>query len=590
MGDEQLNNLRHTLAHLLAQAVLGMHPDAKLTIGPTTEDGFYYDFDNVTIREEDLPVLEKSMREIASRNVEMRHEMWPIEKARDYFDKQGATYKLELIDELAASGETEVGIAFTGEEFTDLCRGGHIKNTKDIPLDAFKLSRVAGAYWRGDESKPMLTRVYGIAFETKKELEEYEAKIEEAKNRDHRKLGAELDLFAFSDLVGAGLPLWTPRGTALRDALLDFLWELSKKRGYQKVAIPHITKLDLYETSGHADKFRDEFFYVHGAQSGQDFVMKPMNCPHHTQIYASRGRSYRDLPLRYTETTVQYRDEKPGELLGLSRVRAITIDDAHTFCRPDQIKQEVSGIVEIIKEFYSALGMWNKGETFWVSLSVRDPEHPEKYLGSDANWELAERTLEEVAKEYGLDAPRKEGEAAFYGPKLDFMFADALGRQWQLATAQIDFVQPERFGLEYTDENGDKQTPVMVHRAISGSLERFLSVLIEHYAGSFPTWLAPEQVWVLPVSDKYNEYAMKVAAQLADEDVRVAVRDENESLGKKIRTGTTQKIPYLLIVGEKEEKDDTVSVRSYREGEVGTLKIDECVERIEEEIEERRAG
>lgn len=590
MGDEQLNNLRHTLAHLLAQAVLGMHPDAKLTIGPTTEDGFYYDFDNVTIREEDLPVLEKSMREIASRNVEMRHEMWPIEKARDYFDKQGATYKLELIDELAASGETEVGIAFTGEEFTDLCRGGHIKNTKDIPLDAFKLSRVAGAYWRGDESKPMLTRVYGIAFETKKELEEYEAKIEEAKNRDHRKLGAELDLFAFSDLVGAGLPLWTPRGTALRDALLDFLWELSKKRGYQKVAIPHITKLDLYETSGHADKFRDEFFYVHGAQSGQDFVMKPMNCPHHTQIYASRGRSYRDLPLRYTETTVQYRDEKPGELLGLSRVRAITIDDAHTFCRPDQIKQEVSGIVEIIKEFYSALGMWNKGETFWVSLSVRDPEHPEKYLGSDANWELAERTLEEVAKEYGLDASRKEGEAAFYGPKLDFMFADALGRQWQLATAQIDFVQPERFGLEYTDENGDKQTPVMVHRAISGSLERFLSVLIEHYAGSFPTWLAPEQVWVLPVSDKYNEYAMKVAAQLADEDVRVAVRNENESLGKKIRTGTTQKIPYLLIVGEKEEKDGTVSVRSYREGEVGTLKIDECVERIEEEIEERRAG
>ncbi|MEX0916750.1 MAG: threonine--tRNA ligase, partial [Candidatus Spechtbacterales bacterium] len=424
MENEKLNNIRHTLAHLLAQAVLEAHPDAKLTIGPTTDDGFYYDFADVVISEDELPAIEKAMRAIASRNLEIRHEQWPIEKARHYFQERNEPYKLELIDELgkdlvahSPQLEATVGIAFTGSEFTDLCRGGHVENTKDIPLDAFKLTRVAGAYWRGDEKNAMLTRVYGVAFETRKELEEYEAKLEEAKNRDHRKLGAELDLFTFSDLVGAGLPLFTPRGTAMREALLDFLWELSKKYGYQKVTIPHITKIDLYETSGHADKFRDEFFAVHGNQSGQNFVMKPMNCPHHTQIYASHGRSYRDLPLRYKETSVQYRDEKPGELLGLSRVRAITVDDAHLFCRPDQIKEEVGNIVKIIEGFYSTLGMWNKGENFWVSLSVRDPKNLEKYLGKDENWNRAEQYLEEVAKEHGLDATRKEGEAAFYGPK-----------------------------------------------------------------------------------------------------------------------------------------------------------------------------
>jgi len=590
MENEQLNNIRHTLAHLLAQAVVEAHPDAKLTIGPTTDDGFYYDFADVTLSEDELPALEKAMRAIAGRNLEMRHEMWPLEKARDYFGKQGAAYKLELIDELAAAGETEVGIAFTGAEFTDLCRGGHVKNTKDIPADAFKLTRVAGAYWRGDETNAMLTRVYGIAFETKKELQEYEAKIEEAKNRDHRKLGAELDLFTFSDLVGAGLPLLTPRGTAMREAITDFLWNISKKHGYSKVSIPHLARIALYETSGHAQKFKDEFFYVHGAQSDQDFVLKPMNCPHHTQIYASKGRSYRDLPLRYNEVTMQYRDEKPGELLGLSRVRAISIDDAHVFCRLDQIKEEVGSMVKIFEEFYSALDMWKTGETFWVSLSVRDSKNLEKYLGKDENWNRAEQCLQEAASEHGLDAQRKEGEAAFYGPKLDFMFQDALGRQWQLATAQIDFVQPERFGLEYTDENGDKQTPVMVHRAVTGSLERFMSVLIEHYAGAFPTWLAPDQVWVLPVSDKFNDYARKVAAALADEDVRVVVRDENESLGKKIRTGQTQKVPYLLIVGEKEVDEGTVSVRSYTDADLGTMKVDDFVEKIEDEIEERRHG
>ncbi len=554
MSEKNLHNARHTLAHILAQAIKEKYASARLAIGPTTENGFYYDFDNIQITEDELPDIEKRMRAIANRSMPMIYEEWSVEKARSFFQKQNETYKLELIDGLEKNKEKNVGIVKTGNEFLDLCEGGHADNTKDIPLDAFRLTRTAGAYWRGDEKNKMLTRIYGEAFETKKQLEDRIEKLEKAKESDHRKLGARLDLFTFSPLVGSGLPLFTPRGTTMREELLSFLWELSKKYGYEKVVIPHITKIDLYEKSGHADKFKDEFFMVSGSQSGQNFVLKPMNCPHHTQIYAYRPRSWRDLPVRFTETTVQYRDEKPGELLGLSRVRAFSVDDAHIFCSPDQIKNEVENIVKIIKEFYSALGMWRVDETFWVSLSVRDEKHKEKYLGSEENWQTSERYLKEVSDDLNLNADRKEGEAAFYGPKLDFMFKDALGRKWQLATAQIDFVQPERFGLQYINKNGERKTPVMIHRAISGSLERFISVLLEHFEGRLPVWLAPDQVFVLPISEKYNEYARKITQKLKDEDIRAQTRDENETLGKKIRTGQISKVPYLIIVGEKEEK------------------------------------
>ena len=566
MTPENLNNLRHTLAHILAQAVQESFQNAQLGIGPTTQHGFYYDFDNATITAEHLKTLEQKMKEIVKRNLEMKHEQWDIQKAYDYFSQKNEPYKLDLIEELKNNGETKVGIAFTGDEFADLCKGGHIQNTQQIKTNAFQITHTAGAYWRGDENNQMLTRVYGVAFENKEELGAHNKKIAEAKERDHRKLGAELDLFTFSPMVGAGLPLFTPKGTAMRESLLLFLWELSQQYGYEKVTIPHITKLELYETSGHADKFKDEFFYVKGAQSNQEFVLKPMNCPHHAQIYLAKPRSWKELPIRYTETTVQYRDEKPGELLGLSRVRAFNVDDAHLFCRPQDIKQELSNIVKIIESFYSALGMYKQGESFQVSLSVRDSANLEKYLGSDENWDLAERYLGDVAKEHNLNAERMEGEAAFYGPKLDFMFEDALGREWQLATAQIDFVQPQRFGLSYADEHGTKQTPVMIHRAISGSLERFMSVLIEHFGGRFPLWLSPVHAFILPISEKYNEYARSVHAQLQNHAIRSQVQDQDENLGKKIRIGETQKIPYLIVVGEKEQSDQTISVRITHRG------------------------
>ena len=586
MTPSSLDNIRHTLAHILAQAVQHHYPDAHITIGPTTNNGFYYDFANVTIPETALKDIQSTMKNIIQQDLEMQYEEWDVQKAKVYFTEHNQPYKCELINELGREGKTKVGIVHTGDQFTDLCQGGHANTTGDIDTNAFSLVRVSGAYWRGDETKTMLTRVYGVAFETQKELEHYQAQQEEAKKRDHRILGKQLDLFTFSPLIGSGLPLFTPKGTLLRDTLVAYLWELSQKYGYEKVTIPHITKIDLYEKSGHADKFREEFFTVHGSQSKQEFVLKPMNCPHHTQIYAAKPRSFRDLPLRLTETTVQYRDEKPGELLGLSRVRTFSVDDAHIFCTQDHIKQEVSNIVSIIRSFYTTLDMWNK-DTFWVSLSVRDPQHPENYLGTDENWNAAEHYLQEVSDEHSLNAERKEGEAAFYGPKLDFMFQDALGREWQLATAQIDFVQPQRFNLEYTNTNGEKQTPVMIHRAISGSLERFLSILIEHYAGAFPAWLAPEQVWVLPVSEKFNEYAQTIHKEFIQKNIRSVCHTENEALGKKIRNGQIQKIPYLIIIGEKEKANNSISVRSTRTNENTTTSLSECITSLQRAIETR---
>ncbi|MBX4210567.1 threonine--tRNA ligase [Candidatus Parcubacteria bacterium] len=552
-----LEHIRHSLAHLLAAAVLDIWPEAKPTIGPAIENGFYYDFEFPSpISDKDLPKIEKKMREIYGTWSHFEPAKVTEKEARKDFKDN--PYKLELIDDIVSKKEQIT--LYTSGTFTDLCRGGHVNSVKEIPKDGFKLSHIAGAYWRGDEKNKMLTRIYGLAFESKKELEDYETQMAEAQKRDHRKLGKELDLFTFSDLVGAGLPLFTPKGQAMREAITDFLWSISKKYGYQKVSIPHIAKLSLYETSGHAAKFKDEFFYVHGAQSKQDFVMKPMNCPHHTQIYASQQRSYRDLPVRFNEVTMQYRDEKPGQLLGLSRVRAISIDDAHIFCTPDQIKKEVTSIVSIIKEFYSALDMWKVGESFSVSLSVRDPKTPDKYLGKDENWNKAEEYLQEISDELGLNAQRMEGEAAFYGPKLDFIFKDSLGREWQLATAQIDFVQPERFGLQFTNKENQKETPVMIHRAIAGSLERFMSIIIEHFAGAFSLWMSPVQVKVIPIGEKQLDYARTVFQELKDEDFRVELDETNESLGKKIRSAKVQKFPYILVIGEKEVAAGQVNV------------------------------
>src|SRR3989344_5110631 len=558
-SDLNLEAKRHSLAHLLAAAVLELYPDTRNTLGPAVENGFYYDFDFLTpISDKDLNKIENKMREISKSWNGFSHKEAIQEEADILFEDN--PYKLELIKEIVSRGEKIT--LYTSGDFTDLCRGGHVEDFSEIAKDSWRLSHIAGAYWRGDEKNKMLTRIYGLAFNSGDDLVAYEKRMVEAKERDHRKLGKELDLFTFSDLVGSGLPLFTPRGQAMRESITDFLWSLSKKYGYQKVQIPHIAKLELYETSGHAEKFRDEFFYVDGAQSGQKFVMKPMNCPHHKQIYASKPRSYRDLPIRYNELTMQYRDEKPGQLLGLSRVRSISIDDAHIFCRPENIKQEVLNIVKIIEEFYSALNMWKKGETFWVSLSVRDPKTPEKYLGKDENWQKAEKYLEEVSKEMGLDAVRMEGEAAFYGPKLDFKFKDALNREWQLATAQIDFVQPERFGLEYTDKDGSRQTPVKIGRAIAGSLERFMGILLEHYAGSFPFWLAPVQVRVLPVGENQLPYAKEVFEELKKSGIRAELDESNETLGKKVRAVKLEKIPYWIVVGEKEMKENKVTLES----------------------------
>jgi len=572
---------RHTLAHLLAAAVAERYPHAKTTIGPAIDNGFYYDFDfsgGEKPGDADLAAVESSMRDMLTSWNEMTGTEVSEKDARDRFKNN--EYKLELIDEIV--GKSEPITLYVAGGFTDLCRGGHSENpARDIDADSFALDRIAGAYWRGDEKKPQLTRIYGLAFDTKEELAAYRLQQEEAKKRDHRKLGKELDLFAFSDLVGPGLPLFTPRGTVLRDEIHTYSQELRKARGYERVWIPHITKTELYKKSGHWDKFGHELFLVKSQETDDDFVLKPMNCPHHIQLYASRPRSYRDLPLRYMETTTVYRDEKTGELSGLSRVRAITQDDTHVFCRQDQIEAEYSTIMEMVVAFYKTVGMG-----FRARLSFRDPATPEKYLGDAALWEMAEEKLEEIAKSGGFEYFVAPGEAAFYGPKIDFMATDAIGREHQLATAQLDFVQPARFQIEYTDTDGSPKTPVMIHLAIAGSLERFLSVYIEHTAGAFPTWMSPVQARVLPVSEKHNEYGQSVVSVLKNAGVRADMDDANESLGKKIRNGKTEKIPYLLVVGDKEAGDGSVTVESRTE-KIGAMPTADFLTRIQKEIQER---
>ncbi|MSU75875.1 threonine--tRNA ligase [Patescibacteria group bacterium] len=562
---DKLETIRHSLSHVLAMAVLDMFPEAKLGVGPAIENGFYYDFELPrTLIPEDLPILEKKMKHIVKQNLSFEGEEVPPKEAIDRLKKAKQPYKVELAEEFAQ--EKQPITFFTSGSFTDLCRGGHVKSTKDI--GSFKLTRIAGAYWKGDEKNKQLQRIYGVAFEDQKELDAYLKQQEEAKKRDHRKLGKELDLFTFSDLVGSGLPMFTPRGTTLRTQLQNSLLEISQKYDMQPVTIPHIAKRELYEKSGHADKFGEELLKVESKYG--EFVMKPVNCPHHTQIYASRPRSYRDLPLRYMESTMMYRDEKPGEIGGLTRVRAITCDDGHVFCRVDQIKEESKRIAKTIEEFYTNLGMFGD---HWVSLSVRDPKTPDAYIGDEKGWKQAEQMLKEVSDDLKLDAKRMEGEAALYGPKLDYMFRDALGNERQLATIQIDFAMPPRFGLTYAGKGGEEETPVIIHRAILGSYERFLAILIEHFAGAFPLWLAPEQVRVLPITDRNNKYAESIKKELTEAGLRVTVDDRSESIGKKIREAEMQKAPYMLVVGDKEEKSKSVALRSYHQGDLGSKKI-----------------
>jgi threonyl-tRNA synthetase len=574
---DSLTNLRHSTAHLLAAAVLELWPDTKLTIGPAIENGFYYDFDfKHPISEEDLPKIEKKMIEILKTWDKFSHREASEKVAKQFY--QNNPYKQELINEIIKKGEKVT--LYKAGNFEDLCKGGHSENPNK-EIGALKLLSIAGAYWRGSEKNKMLTRVYGTAFPTQKELDDYLHMLEEAKKRDHRKLGKDLDLFIFSDLVGSGLPLFTPKGTILREQLLNYSEQLQTKNGYQKVWIPHITKTELYKKSGHWDKFGDELFLVKSQETSDQFVMKPMNCPHHIQIYAARTRSYKELPIRYMETTVQYRDEKAGEMLGLSRVRSITIDDAHIFCRMDQIQNEFATIMNMIKEMYTALDM-----KFKARLSFRD--NSDKFLGKKENWEKAQQIIEDVAKNLKLEYFIAEGEAAFYGPKIDILVTDALGREWQCATEQLDFVQPERFGLTYIDTDGTEKTPVMIHKALLGSIERFLSVYIEHTAGAFPLWLAPVQTVLLPIADRHNEFAEKMNKNLTENNIRSLLDTRPERLQAKIRDATLQKVPFMGIIGDKEIANEAVSVRSRTGEDLGQIKLPEFLKKLKEEIDKKR--
>jgi threonyl-tRNA synthetase len=577
---DQLYKIRHSLAHLLAAAVLELYPDTKPTIGPVIEHGFYYDFEfSEPLTEKDLEKIENKMRTIAPTWHNFIQSTPTTDEARDFFTNN--PYKTELINELVEKGE--VITFYTSGNFTDLCRGGHVDDfATEVNLDAFKLDRIAGAYWKGDEKNKMLTRIYGLAFATKEDLDAYTDIIEEAKKRDHKKLGKELGLFTFSELVGPGLPLWTPKGTMVRELLNDYVMELRARYGYQKVSIPHITKKDLYEKSGHWEKYKDDLFKIETREK-HVYAMKPMNCPHHTQIFDSAMRSYRDMPQRYCETTAVYRDEQSGELSGLSRVLCITQDDAHVFCRVNQINEEVESVWNIINEFYSTFGFTE----IIPRLSRRDMEDQEKYLGDTSNWDLAEETLKRVIlshTENWVDGP---GEAAFYGPKIDFMAKDALGRNHQVATIQLDFVQPKRFELTCVNEKGEKEDVVMLHVAIMGSIERFLSVMIEHFAGAFPVWLSPVQVALLPVSfEHHGDYADIIYQALKKANVRVVVLSD-DSLGKRIRKTKTEKIPYQIIIGDKERDSNTVTVEGRNDVKIEGLSVDDFVGKIIDEINNR---
>jgi threonyl-tRNA synthetase len=568
----------HSSAHLMAEALQELYPGIKFGIGPAIENGFYYDVDPGTavIKEADLPVIEAKMQELAARKEPIVRNDISKADALKMFETKGDEYKVELISDLADGTIT----LYSQGNFTDLCRGPHLPHTGEIK--AIKLLSVAGAYWRGDEKRKMLTRIYGITFPKKKMLDDYLTLLEEAKKRDHRKIGRELELFMFSEMVGKGLPMWLPRGTALRLRLEDFLKKIQRRFDYQQVMTPHIGNKQLYVTSGHYAKYgKDSFQPIHTPEEGEEYLLKPMNCPHHCEIYKFKPRSYKDLPVRLAEFGTVYRYEQSGELHGLTRVRSFTQDDAHIFCRPDQVKDEFLKVMDIIFIIFNALEF----ENFEAQISLRDPNNKEKYIGSDENWEKAEAAIVEACAEKGLKARVELGEAAFYGPKLDFMVKDAIGRRWQLGTIQVDYSLPERFELEYTGDDNQKHRPVMIHRAPFGSMERFVAVLIEHTAGKFPLWLTPDQVVVLPISEKFNDYAYEVAKTLNNADVRVQVDDRNEKIGRKIRDNELKRIPYMLIVGEKEAENGEVSVRRQGGGDQnGTMKVADFAQLINDEV------
>ncbi len=601
MTSENIKAQRHSLAHIMATAIKRSWPDAKFGVGPVIDNGFYYDIDLGAdkLSTDDFATIEKEMRKIINNNEAFEQYDLDIDSAIEWANESNQPYKLELLNDLKRSGTTEakdidsdeLGIEsgddskvekvsfYRNGDFVDLCRGPHVEKTGKV--GAFKLLRISGAYWRGKDTNPQMQRIYGAAFETKEQLNDYLQALESAKKNDHRKLGQELDLFIISPLVGAGLPLFTPRGTVLRDELNKYSQEIRKKIGYQNVWTPHIAKQELYEVSGHWAKFGDQWLTVNSKETKDKLVLKPMNCPHHQQIYASRPRSYRDLPLKYMETTTDYRDEKAGELLGLARVRSLTQDDSHTFCTPDQIEACISNLVEKVKEFYDTLGMNLKAR-----LSFRDDS--DKYLGSKELWDNAQTILKNIVEKSGLEYYVGEGEAAFYGPKIDFMGTDALGREWQLATPQLDFVQPERFSLKYTDEGGQEKTPVMIHFALMGSLERFMSAYIENSKGRFPVWLAPEQVRIITVNQENStvSFANELKEKALDQNLRIEVDNSNESVGKKIRSSEMMKIPYTIVLGEKEIVSGAVTPRirdDLKSGAEPTLSISDFIKKVSEE-------
>ncbi len=625
-----LSTRRHSLSHIMAQATrMVMWPAAKLAIGPDVDNGWYYDIDfgDTPLEESKLKEIEKKMRSIVREGQEFRQFSLSVADAKTLLSSLGEIYKLEMVDDLAARGETtisffanigkfhnpayasfeflnnpdtiaintagEISVGSTAvsadydlrtSTFIDMCQGPHVQFTNSIPEDSFKVDKLAGAYWRGDSKNKQLTRIYGLAFETGADLTAYETMMEEAKKRDHRILGKKLKLFTVSDLVGSGLPLIQPNGMIIREAIKDYLWDLHKDKGYDRVCTPHLAKEELYQTSGHAGKYLEDMFSVYGGTSKENFFLKPMNCPHHMQIFADNQFSYRDMPVRYFEPATVYRDEKTGQLSGLTRVRSITQDDGHLFCRVSQIKEEVSTIVDIVKEFYTTFGLM---DGYWVSLSIRDPETPEKYLGNNDVWEIAEKALEEAAIANGLNYKPMPGEAAFYGPKLDFMFKDAIGREWQLATIQCDFNQPNRFKLSFKNEKGEDEQPVVIHRAVSGSLERFMGIMIEHFAGTFPLWLAPEQVRIIPVGEAFVGYADGIYKTLRNANIRVKLDDSSDSLGKKIRNAETEHANYILVVGEQEMNARSLAVRNFKTKAQSTEGVEEFIARVQEEIKNK---
>jgi threonyl-tRNA synthetase len=592
---KDLEMKRHSMAHLMATAVLKLYPQAKFGIGPVVENGFYYDIDlgDTTLSPEDLPKIQKMMKGMIKEKLVFERQEVSLDEAVKIFKGKGQEYKVELLKDLKEKGTTlldeieeldsvdKVSIYTTGD-FVDLCRGPHVEDSKKLKSVAFKLNKLAGAYWRGDENNKMLTRIYAVAFETKEELKKYLDNLAEAEKRDHRRLGKELDLFVFSDLIGPGLPIYTPKGTIVRSKIVEYSRELQKKVGYQEVHTPNINKAELFKISGHYDKYKDDMIEVKSHYTKEDYFMKPMNCPHHTQVYASQKRSYRDLPIRYNDFANLYRDEKPGELIGLTRLRCFSQDDGHSFCREDQIKDEFLSLLGIVKESMKTYKM-----EYRIRLGLWDPKNPKKYLGEAKIWEKSQKMLEDLLIENKIDYTKEEGDAALYGPKMDLVATDSLGREFQLSTIQLDLITPGRFKLTYTDEKGADQTPVMIHRAIIGSPERLMGILIEHYAGAFPLWLSPIQVKIISVGEGHIEYCQKLAKEFESNDIRVEVDSHNETVGNKIRKAVKERNPYMLVIGDKEMGSDKLAVRVRGSEEVVEIKQDEFIQQIKEKVEKR---